>query len=128
MANDTSTHDQPPTPTRNRSRRAGSSNRSDSAEASGPTTSDAAETEANPEAVNEENLAADLNFREAQMALEISLAELQAPDLDVEEMAGLYERARHYADRCEALLQRVEQEVMQWNPEQPLNSPRPYEP
>lgn len=128
MAPNTSTHDQEPASAQPRSRRSGASKRADSGAASGGTGSDAVERETKPEAVGGEDLAADLNFREAQMALELSLAELQAPDLDVEEMAGLYERARRYADRCEALLQRVEQEVMQWNPEQPQGSPRPYEP
>jgi exodeoxyribonuclease VII small subunit len=65
---------------------------------------------------------------EAQTALELSLAELQAPDLDVEEMAGLYRRACRYAERCAQLLRRVEQEVMQWDPEQPQTAPQPYQP
>ena len=76
----------------------------------------------------EEDIAAELSFREAQTALELSLAELQAPDLDVEEMAGLYRRASRYADRCEQLLQQVEQQVMQWDPGQPLEPPVPYQP
>jgi len=72
-------------------------------------------------------IAGQLSFRDAQTALELSLAALQAPDLDVEEMAGLYRRASTYADRCEQLLQRVEQEVMQWDPAQPQEPPRPYQ-
>ena len=72
------------------------------------------------------NIAAQLSFREAQTALELSLAELQAPELDVEEMAGLYRRASRYAQRCEQLLQQVEQEVMQWDPAQPEQSPEPF--
>ena len=64
----------------------------------------------------------------AQTALELTLAELQAPDLDVEEMAGLYRRASRYADRCEQLLQQVEQQVLQWDPGQPLEPPVPYQP
>lgn len=75
-----------------------------------------------------EDIAAELSFREAQTALELSLAELQAPDLDVEEMADLYRRASRYAERCEQLLQRVEQEVMQWDPTQPANAALPYQP
>ncbi|MEB3169417.1 MAG: exodeoxyribonuclease VII small subunit [Synechococcaceae cyanobacterium] len=78
-------------------------------------------------APEEMDIAADLNFREAQTALELSLAELQAPELDVEQMAGLYRRASRYADRCEQLLQLVEQEVMQWDPERPQDSPEPYQ-
>jgi exodeoxyribonuclease VII small subunit len=70
----------------------------------------------------------DLSFRQAQTALELSLAQLQASDLDVEAMADLYRRAQGYADRCEALLQQVEQEVMQWDPAQPDQPPRSFEP
>lgn len=75
-----------------------------------------------------DQIARGLNFRDAQTALDLSLAELQAPDLDVEEMAGLYRRASLYADRCEQLLQQVEQEVMQWDPGKPEDMPLPYEP
>lgn len=67
--------------------------------------------------------AADLSFNEARAALELVLAELQASDLDVEAMAGLYQRGRAYAQRCEAILEHVEQEVLIWNdlanPEEP---------
>lgn len=76
----------------------------------------------------EPDIAGQLNFRDAQTALELSLAELQAQNLDVEQMAGLYRRASLYADRCEQLLQQVEQEVMQWDPAQPQDSPQPYQP
>jgi exodeoxyribonuclease VII small subunit len=88
--------------------------------ASGP------EAQAQP-AGGDEDIADELSFREAQTALELSLAELQAPDLDVEQMAGLYRRASRYADRCEQLLHQVEQEVMQWNPDQPDDTPLPYQ-
>lgn len=74
-----------------------------------------------------DDIAGELSFREAQTALELTLAELQASDLDVEQMAGLYRRACRYADRCERLLERVEQEVMQWNPGQPEDRPQPYQ-
>jgi exodeoxyribonuclease VII small subunit len=70
--------------------------------------------------------ASGLSFRDAQTALELTLAELQAADLDIEEMTSLYKRARSYAERCELVLQRVEQEVQQWDPEQPENPPQPY--
>lgn len=70
----------------------------------------------------------DLNFRQAQTALELTLAQLQASDLDVEAMTDLYRRALGYADRCEALLQQVEQEVMQWDPAQPEQPPQPFDP
>jgi len=77
---------------------------------------------------DDDDIAGQLSFREAQTALELSLAELQAADLDVEEMAGLHRRASRYAERCEQLLQQVEQEVMQWDPGQPQEPPLPYRP
>jgi exodeoxyribonuclease VII small subunit len=69
-----------------------------------------------------------LSFREAQTALELCLAQLQDQDLDVEAMADLYQRALAYAERCEAVLARVEQQVMQWDPGQPDLAPTPYTP
>ena len=74
------------------------------------------------------DISAELSYREAQAALELCLAQLQATDLDIEAMAGLYERAQSYANRCETLLEQVEQDVMQWDPEQPEAAPRPYQP
>jgi exodeoxyribonuclease VII small subunit len=41
-------------------------------------------------------------------------------------MADLYRRALRYADRCEAVLEQVEQKVMQWNPQEPDNEPVPF--
>ena len=70
----------------------------------------------------------DLSYREAQAALELCLAQLQASDLDIEAMSGLYERAQSFANRCEQLLNQVEQDVMQWDPEQPDAQPQPYQP
>ena len=72
--------------------------------------------------------ATELNFRQAETALELCLAELQSSDLDVEAMAELYRRASGYADRCDALLQKVGQEVMQWDPDRPQAPPQPLEP
>jgi exodeoxyribonuclease VII small subunit len=72
--------------------------------------------------------AAELSFRQAQTALELTLSELQTHDLDVEAMASLYRRAQAYADRCEALLEQVEQEVMQWTPETPDQPPQAFQP
>jgi exodeoxyribonuclease VII small subunit len=72
--------------------------------------------------------AAELSYRQAQTALELTLAELQTHDLDVEAMASLYRRAQAYADRCEALLGHVEQEVMQWDPEIPDQPPQTFQP
>lgn len=70
----------------------------------------------------------DLNFRQARAALDLTLSELQSSELDVEAMADLYRRALRYADRCEAVLEQVEQEVMQWNPQEPANEPEPFAP
>jgi exodeoxyribonuclease VII small subunit len=72
--------------------------------------------------------AAELNYRQAQTALELTLAELQTRDLDVEAMASMYRRAQAYADRCETLLAQVEQEVMQWDPDQPDLPPQSFQP
>ncbi|MBW4530124.1 MAG: exodeoxyribonuclease VII small subunit [Aphanothece saxicola GSE-SYN-MK-01-06B] len=73
-------------------------------------------------------VAGDLSFRESQTALELCLAQLQDEELDVESMADLYRRALAYADRCESVLQQVEQQVMQWDPTQPELAPTPYAP
>lgn len=69
-----------------------------------------------------------LSYREAQAALERSLVELQADDLDVERMTELYQKACAYADRCDTLLQSVEAEVMLWDPDQPEAPPQPWNP
>ncbi|MEN9767115.1 MAG: exodeoxyribonuclease small subunit [Cyanobacteriota bacterium] len=55
-----------------------------------------------------------LSYQEASTALELALSQLQTSDLEVEQMAGLYRRAKAYAARCEALLAVVEQEVIEW--------------
>lgn len=59
--------------------------------------------------------AAVLTYNEAQTALKLTLAALQANDLDVEEMTGLYRRARAYLERCESVLASVEQELLLWD-------------
>jgi exodeoxyribonuclease VII small subunit len=69
-----------------------------------------------------------LTYREAQAALEQSLVELQADDLDVERMTEVYQRACAYADRCDTLLQTVEARVLLWDPDQPEHSPHPQTP
>ena len=125
MAAQHDTPDQPPAATRRRSRQ---TCRTASDAPPADTRWDAAAPEAPTQGPEEDDIAAELSFREAQIALELSLAELQAPDLDVEEMAGLYQRANRYADRCEQLLQQVEQQVMQWDPGQPQEPPVPYQP
>lgn len=70
----------------------------------------------------------DLNFREAQTALELCLAQLQASDLEVEAMATLHRRAQAYANHCLQLLEKVEQEVQIWDPERPEQPAQPYQP
>ena len=60
------------------------------------------------------NVGAALSYNEAHTALQLALSALQATDLDVETMTGLYRQARAYLDRCEAVLANVEQEVMLW--------------
>ena len=58
---------------------------------------------------------AQLSFNEARTALELAMAKLQSSELEVEEMATLYRRAEAYADRCSAVLEAVEQEVIEWD-------------
>ena len=70
----------------------------------------------------------DLSYSEAQTALELALAQLQATDLPVESMGELYLRARGYAQRCEQLLTQVEQSIALWDPDQPDATPKPLEP
>ncbi|MEX1318060.1 MAG: exodeoxyribonuclease VII small subunit [Synechococcaceae cyanobacterium] len=70
--------------------------------------------------------AEDLSYSQARTALELVLAELQTNDLDVEAMAGLYRRGQTYAQRCEAILDHVEQEVLLWDGlDDPESPPRP---
>jgi exodeoxyribonuclease VII small subunit len=75
-----------------------------------------------------DNHASDLSFNQAQAALELCLVELQSNQLDVEQMMELYRRALSYADRCESLLDSVEQEVLQWDASEPDAPPLPFEP
>jgi exodeoxyribonuclease VII small subunit len=82
-----------------------------------------------PDSSPDETGAADLSFNEARAALELVLAELQANDLDVEAMAGLYQRGRTYAQRCESILEQVEQEVLLWDDlANPGGAPVRYDP
>lgn len=57
----------------------------------------------------------DLSYQQARTALDLLLAELQSSDLQVEEMLSLYRRAQSYADHCQAVLQRVDQDVIEWD-------------
>ena len=81
-----------------------------------------------PDPETEQSIAADLSYGEARMALELTLAQLQASDLDVESMTGLFSRAQSYAARCETLLMQVEQEVALWDSDNPEQAPQPYRP
>lgn len=63
----------------------------------------------------EDGGAGDLSYSQARTALELVLAELQASDLDVEAMIGLYRRGEAYARRCGTILDQVEQEVLLWD-------------
>ena len=75
-----------------------------------------------------QDLAAELSYSEAQAALELALAELQSTDLPVEAMNALYQRARSFAERCEQVLQEVEQSIQLWDPQTPDKPPHDYEP
>ncbi|APD49481.1 exodeoxyribonuclease VII small subunit [Synechococcus sp. SynAce01] len=57
----------------------------------------------------------ELTYNQARTALELALSQLQSDELEVETMAELYRRAQAYAERCEQILGRVEQEIMQLN-------------
>ena len=57
-----------------------------------------------------------LSYQEARTALELAMAQLQSSELEVEEMARLYQRAEAYAQRCQAVLEEVEQQVIEWDP------------
>lgn len=75
-----------------------------------------------------DSIASDLSYAEARTALDLALAQLQATDLDVEAMAGLFHRAQSYARRCEELLAEVEQEVVLWDSTDAAHAPAPYRP
>jgi exodeoxyribonuclease VII small subunit len=65
----------------------------------------------------DDNLASELReltYNQSRTALEVALSQLQSEDLEVEAMADLYRRALAYAQRCEQVLQQVEQEIIQY--------------
>lgn len=74
--------------------------------------SPAATTGLDPEWLEDINA---LRYQDARTALELAMAQLQAPELEVEEMAELYRRAEAYANRCAAVLEQVEQTVIEWD-------------
>jgi exodeoxyribonuclease VII small subunit len=74
---------------------------------------------------------AGLSYHQARTAMDLAIAQLQADDLEVEQMADLYRRALACAERCEQVLAAVEQEVIQLDPESlnpvsltPVSSPQ----
>ena len=71
--------------------------------------------ETHPATDDEAIVPPDLSFQQARTALDLLLAELQASDLQVEEMLSLYRRAQAYANHCEAVLQRIDQDVIEWD-------------
>ena len=73
-------------------------------------------------------VANDLSYNEARTALELTLAELQSANLDVEALACLYQRAQGYANRCQTVLDAVEQQVMLWDSSDTKAKPEPYQP
>lgn len=75
-----------------------------------------------------DDTANDLSYAEARTALDLVLAQLQATDLDVEAMAGLFQRAQSYVQRCEALLAAAEQQVLLWDSSDAGRAPVPYTP
>jgi exodeoxyribonuclease VII small subunit len=86
------------------------------------------ELPANQAGQDDNGVAGDLSYNEARTALELTLAELQSANLDVEAMAGLYQRAQDYAKRCQAVLDAVEQQIMVWDTSDPKAKPEPYTP
>jgi len=111
---------------RNRSKDTGESSQVKPKQSKGKT--DGRSKEQTPDPETEQSIAADLSYGEARMALELTLAQLQASDLDVESMTGLFSRAQSYAARCETLLMQVEQEVALWDSDNPEQAPQPYRP
>lgn len=75
-----------------------------------------------------DDTANDLSYAEARTALDLVLAQLQATDLDVEAMAGLFQRAQRYVQRCETLLAETEQQVLLWDNSDAGSAPVPYTP
>lgn len=68
---------------------------------------------------------AGLSYHQARTAMDLAIARLQADDLEVEQMVDLYRRALAFAERCEQVLEAVEQEVIQLDPDtlSPVSSP-----
>lgn len=60
------------------------------------------------------DLCRDLSYNQARTALDLTIARLQSSELEVEEMTDLYRRAMAYAERCQQVLETVQQEVVAW--------------
>lgn len=89
----------------------------------------AAQGAAHKDSVQARRTAAGLSYNEARSALDLILAELQSSTLNVEEMAALHRRAQAYAQRCEQILNAVEQEILIWDPSAEAETdPVPYTP
>ena len=63
------------------------------------------------------NEASLLSYEESLKELELLLQELQNDTLPVEDLQRHYLRGNIYLNHCESLLQNIEQEVIQLNPE-----------
>lgn len=94
---------------------------------SSPAPQDEAGATTNSDQAETAELCEELSYLEAQTALELALAQLRDSNLPVETMGDLYRRALAYAQRCEQLLNQVEQSVDIWDPEQEQTGPRPME-
>ncbi len=58
-----------------------------------------------------------LNYEEALQAVDLLLARLQDESLPLSELQSSYQRAEIYLNRCEQLLSKTEQNVLQLDPE-----------
>ena len=58
-----------------------------------------------------------LSYEESLKELELLLQELQNDTVPVEDLQRHYLRGNIYLNHCESLLQNIEQEVIQLNPE-----------
>ena len=61
--------------------------------------------------------AATLNYEESLQALDLLLTKLQDDSIPLSELQGGHQRAEIYLNRCEDLLQEVEQSVAVLNPD-----------
>ena len=58
-----------------------------------------------------------LNYEESLQALDLLLARLQDESLPLSELQSSYQRAEIFLNRCEQLLSKTEQNVLQLDPE-----------